>query len=76
MTGPSAEHAERPATGLPAEHGEALATGLPAERADAVIAERRLPWPVAPGRVCRIPWNLFSPVDPEAGDVAIGLSGR
>jgi len=40
------------------------------------IAERRLPWPVAPGRVCRIPWNLFSQVDPEAGDVAIGLSGR
>jgi hypothetical protein len=40
------------------------------------IAERRLPWPVAPGRVCRIPWNLFSQVDPEAGDVAIGLSDR
>jgi thioredoxin reductase len=39
-----------------------------------VIARRRLPWPVSPGRVFRVPWDLFSQVDPEAGDVVVGLS--
>jgi thioredoxin reductase len=41
-----------------------------------VIARRRLPWPVSPGRVFRVPWDLFGPVDPEAGDVVVGLSSR
>jgi hypothetical protein len=39
-----------------------------------IIARRRLPWPVSPGRVFRVPWDLFSQVDPEAGDVVVGLS--
>jgi thioredoxin reductase len=39
-----------------------------------IIARRRLPWPVSPGRVFRVPWDLFGGVDPEAGDVVIGLS--
>jgi pyruvate/2-oxoglutarate dehydrogenase complex dihydrolipoamide dehydrogenase (E3) component len=38
-----------------------------------VIASRRLPWPVSPGRVFRLPWDLFSATDPEGGDVLIGL---
>ena len=41
---------------------------------DRVIARRRVPWPVAPGRVFHLPWDLFSQVTPEAGDVVIGLS--
>ena len=39
-----------------------------------IIARRRLPWPVSPGRVFRVPWDLLGGVDPEAGDVLIGLS--
>lgn len=38
-----------------------------------VIASRRLPWPVSPGRVFRLPWGMFDAVRPDAGDVAIGL---
>jgi hypothetical protein len=41
-----------------------------------IIAQRRLPWPVSPARVSRVPWNLFTQVDPDAGDVVIGLSSR
>ena len=41
---------------------------------DRVIARQRVPWPVAPGRVFHLPWDLFSQVTPEAGDVVIGLS--
>ena len=42
------------------------------------------PWPcwkraemsarVSPGRIFRIPWNLFTHVDPDAGDILIGPS--
>jgi thioredoxin reductase len=39
-----------------------------------VIARRRLSWPVSPGRVFRVPWDLFSHADPDAGDVVVGLS--
>lgn len=39
-----------------------------------IIARRRLPWPVSPGRVFRVPWDLFRQADPEAGDVIVGLS--
>jgi thioredoxin reductase len=42
-------------------------------QAGQIIARRRLPWPVSPGRVFRVPWDLFGQVDPEAGDVTIGL---
>ena len=40
------------------------------------IARRRLPWPVSPGRVFRVPWDLFRHVDADtdAGDVVVGLS--
>ena len=41
-----------------------------------VIAQRRLPRLVSPGHVVRVPWDLFSQVDPDAGDVVVGLSGR
>jgi hypothetical protein len=41
-----------------------------------VIAQRRLSWPVSPGRVSRVPWDLFTQVDPDAGDVVVGLSTR
>jgi thioredoxin reductase len=43
-------------------------------QAGRIIARRRLPWPVSPGRVFRVPWDLFRQVDPEAGDVTIALS--
>lgn len=39
-----------------------------------IIARRRLAWPVSPGRVFRVPWDLVSQADPDAGDVVIGLS--
>ena len=39
-----------------------------------VSSRRRLPWPVAPGRVFRLPSVLFSEVRRDAGDVTIGLS--
>jgi hypothetical protein len=29
---------------------------------------------VSPGRIFRIPGNLFTHVDPDAGDILIGLS--
>ncbi len=38
-----------------------------------IIARRRLPWPVSSGRVFRVPWDMFRHVDPEAGDVMVGL---
>ena len=41
-----------------------------------VIAQRRLSWPVSPGRISRVPWDLFTPVDPDSGDVMIGLSDQ
>jgi thioredoxin reductase len=39
-----------------------------------IIARRRLPWPVSPGRVFRVPWDLFGQADPDAGDVTVGLA--
>jgi thioredoxin reductase len=38
-----------------------------------VIARRTLPWPVAPGRVFRVPWTMLSGVRPGGGDVSIGV---
>ena len=38
-----------------------------------IIARRGLAWPVSPGRVFRVPWDLVSQADPDAGDVVIGL---
>jgi hypothetical protein len=37
------------------------------------VAERRLPWPAAPGRVFRIPSGLFDAVRPCADDVHVTL---
>ncbi|GAA4057143.1 NAD(P)/FAD-dependent oxidoreductase [Actinomadura miaoliensis] len=37
------------------------------------IAERRLPWPAAPGRMFRIPSDLLDAADPAAGDIRISL---
>lgn len=38
-----------------------------------VIAERRLPWPAAPGRMFRIPSNVLNRARPGEGDVRISL---
>ena len=37
------------------------------------VGRRSLPWPVAPGRVFRVPWSLLDRADPRGGDVTIGL---
>ena len=37
------------------------------------IVRRRIPWPASPGRVFRLPSNLFDAVDFAAGDVSISL---
>jgi thioredoxin reductase len=37
------------------------------------IAEKRTPWPAAPGRVYRAPWSLVAGASPRAGDVTIHL---
>jgi len=47
---------------------------LVARQGGRIIARRRLAWPVSPGRVFRVPWDLVSQADPDAGDVVIGLS--
>lgn len=39
-----------------------------------VIAHRRLSWPAAPGRMFRVPWDMFRGVRPGAGDITVGLS--
>jgi thioredoxin reductase len=39
-----------------------------------VVAERRLPWPAAPGRVFRIPSAMFVGVDTCSGDVSVGIA--
>lgn len=38
-----------------------------------VLAERRLPWPAAPGRVFRVPWSLLSGAHPAGGPVTLGV---
>ncbi len=41
----------------------------------AVIGERRVLWPAAPGRVFRAPWALVADADPQGGDVTLELAG-
>jgi thioredoxin reductase len=38
-----------------------------------LIATRRLPWPASPGRVFRVPSSVLGAVDPDGGEVTIGL---
>lgn len=38
-----------------------------------VVAERRLPWPAAPGRVFRIPSGILNAARPDDGEVRISL---
>lgn len=38
-----------------------------------VLTRRRLPWPAAPGRVFRIPWDVLDRVDPSGGPVHLSL---
>lgn len=38
------------------------------------LAERRTPWPAAPGRVYRAPWALVAGADPNGGDVTVELA--
>ena len=35
---------------------------------------RRITWPLAPGRMFRLPWSICDRVDPAGGDVTIGLA--
>ncbi|AXG82885.1 NAD(P)/FAD-dependent oxidoreductase [Streptomyces paludis] len=43
-------------------------------RQDGRLLNRRvIPWPAAPGRVFRVPWNLLRNVDPKGGPIRIGL---
>ena len=41
---------------------------------DRVVARRRLPWPMSPGRMFRVPWSMLADVRPGAGDVIIALA--
>ncbi len=43
------------------------------EQAGTVLARRRIPWPLAPGRVFRLPWSMVSAAQADAGDVTIRL---
>ena len=38
------------------------------------IAEKRTPWPAAPGRIYRAPWAIVAGANPAAGDVTIRLA--
>jgi thioredoxin reductase len=38
-----------------------------------VVAEKRVAWPAAPGRVFRAPWSLVAQAAPAGGDIIIGL---
>lgn len=38
-----------------------------------IVAQRRLPWPAAPGRVFRAPWSLLVTADSAGGPVTIGV---
>ena len=40
---------------------------------DRVLTRRRVPWPVATGRVFRLPWNMFEAVRGDAGPVRVRL---
>lgn len=37
------------------------------------LDRRRVPWPAAPGRVFRVPFDLVSGFDPTGGEVRVGL---
>ncbi len=39
-----------------------------------LLARRRLPWPVSPGRVFRVPWSLFEGARVDQGDVVVALA--
>lgn len=39
-----------------------------------VVATRRVAWPMAPGRIFRIPASILDEIDPAGGDVSIGLA--
>lgn len=41
---------------------------------DEVICRRRVPWPVSPGRVFRLPWGMFAGAHPDGGDVVVSLA--
>jgi hypothetical protein len=40
-----------------------------------VIATKGTPWPASPGRVFRIPASVLDAVDPDRGNVTIGIVG-
>jgi thioredoxin reductase len=39
-----------------------------------VVGRRTLPWPLAPGRVFRVPWSVLADADPRGSDVHVGLA--
>ncbi|MEU4833500.1 FAD-dependent oxidoreductase [Streptosporangium sp. NPDC023615] len=70
----------RPADPAPARHRLLLWSDryIPFPRivlrqAGEVVARRRVWWPVAPGRVFRVPTGILSGIDPEGGPVHIGV---
>lgn len=45
-----------------------------ARQGSTLLARRRLPWPLSPGRAFRVPWGLVSGADPDGGDVTLSLA--
>jgi thioredoxin reductase len=43
------------------------------EQGGTVLARRRIPWPLAPGRMFRLPYGMVAAARPDAGDVMIRL---
>jgi thioredoxin reductase len=71
----------RPDAGAPPRHRLLLwadehhrTPQVEARQGASVIGRRRLPWPVSPGRMFRVPWSLVADADPEAGDVTLSLA--
>ncbi|MDN5856752.1 MAG: pyridine nucleotide-disulfide oxidoreductase, partial [Actinomycetia bacterium] len=44
-----------------------------ATQGDRTVKAMRLPWPMVPGRVFRVPYSLLDGVDPLGGEVRIGV---
>jgi hypothetical protein len=44
------------------------------EQGGTVLARRRIPWPLAPGRIFRLPYGMVAAARPDAGDVTIRLA--
>ncbi len=45
-----------------------------ARQGGVVLARRRVPWPAAPGRIFRVPWDLVESADPAGGEIVLELA--